>query len=325
MGGSCRGTRSSAVPEAVSAIMIQMDRDEPTANRSKPRRIAAIGLVVSAALAGVKLVAGILGHSFALVADAVESFVDVLGSAMVWSAMRYGDRPADAEHPFGHGKAEALAGLAVAILVMAAGVGIAVEAVRQIATPHTGPRPFTLAVLVTVIIIKELLARAAGRAARDAGGSSAGTADAWHHRSDAITSAFAFVGIAVALAGGAAWARADDVAALLASVVILFNGLRIARGPWDELLDRQCSSIAEEAARVALADRDVRGVERCEARRSGRGYRIVMHVEVDGAMSVDSSHCVTGRVKAAIRSHRGEIDTVLIHVEPYVPAACAEE
>jgi cation diffusion facilitator family transporter len=265
----------------------------------------------------VKFVAGIVGHSFALVADAVESLVDVAGSAMVWSAMRYGDKPADAEHPFGHGKAEALAGLAVAVLVVGAGIGIAIESVRQIVTPHTSPRPFTLAVLVAVIVVKELLARAADRAARSAGGSSAGSADAWHHRSDAITSAFALVGITVALAGGADWAGADDVAALLASGVILFNGVRIARGPWDEILDRHCPEIADDAVRIALLDPDVKDVERCEARRSGRGYRIVMHVEVDGAMTVEASHKITGRLKETLRTTRQEIDTVLIHIEPH--------
>ena len=294
-----------------------MEPSDVSASRGKPRRIAAVGMAASAALAVIKLVSGIVGHSFALVADAVESLVDVVGSAMVWSAMRYGDRPADAEHPFGHGKAEALAGLAVALLVIGAGVGIAIESVRQIVTPHTSPRPFTLGVLVAVIVVKELLARAADRAARSAGGSSAGSADAWHHRSDAITSAFAFVGITVALAGGSDWARADDAAALLASGVIVVNGVRIARGPWDEILDRHCPGIAEEATRIALLDSDVRAVERCEARRSGRGYRIVMHVEVDGAMSVEASHRVTGRVKQSVRSERGEIDTVLIHIEPY--------
>lgn len=291
--------------------------------RAGPRRIAAIGLAVSVLLAAVKLVTGVVGHSFALVADAVESLVDVAGSAMVWSAMRYGDKPADAEHPFGHGKAEALAGLAVAVLVMGAAVWIAVEAVRQIMTPHTSPAWFTLVVLVGVVIVKEGLARMADRAARAAGGSSAGTADAWHHRSDAITSALAFVGIAVALVGGEGWARADDAAALLASGVILFNGLRIARGPWDELLDRHCPEVAADASRIALDDPDVRAIERCEARRSGRGFRVVMHAEIDGAMSVEASHRVTGRVKAAIRTERPEVDAVLIHVEPHDASAGA--
>jgi cation diffusion facilitator family transporter len=279
--------------------------------------MAMVGLLASVLLAIGKLVAGVLGHSFALVADAVESLVDVAGSALVWSAMWYGGRPADAEHPFGHGKAEAVAGLAVALLVIAAGGWVAVEAMAQIHTPHTAPAPFTLAVVVVVVILKEVLARAANRAARAAGGSSAGTADAWHHRSDAITSAFAFVGIAAALAGGPTWAPADDVAALLASGVIVFNGLRIAREPWHEILDRDCPGVAAEAARITRTIPGVLAIERCDARRSGRGHRVVMHVEVDGRMCVEDSHRITGMIKAAIRDERPEIDTVLIHVEPH--------
>jgi cation diffusion facilitator family transporter len=287
------------------------------AARHGPRRMAMVGLVTSSLLAIGKLVAGIAGHSFALVADAVESLVDVAGSALVWSAMWYGGRPADAEHPFGHGKAEALAGLVVAMLVIAAGGWVALEAIAQIRTPHTAPAPFTLAVLVVVVVLKEALARAADRAARAAGGSSAGAADAWHHRSDAITSAFAFVGIAVALAGGPAWAPADDVAALLASGVIVFNGFRIAREPWHEILDRDCPDVAAEAARIARSIPGVLAIERCDARRSGRGHRVVMHLEVDGAMTVEASHRITGMAKTAIRLERPEIDTVLIHVEPH--------
>ena len=294
-----------------------MDPPPAHLDRHGPRRVAILGLLVSVLLAAGKLTAGIVGHSFALVADAVESLVDVAGSAVLWSAMRYGDKPPDDEHPFGHGKAEALAGLTVAALVLLAGVGIAVEAIRQIVTPHTAPAGFTLVVLVAVIIIKEALARVADRAARRAGGSSAGTADAWHHRSDAITSAFAFVGITVALIGGPSWARADDVAALAASGVILINGFRLARGPWDEILDRDCPEVAADAARIALTIPHVRAIERCEARRSGRGFRVVMHTEVDGAMTVEASHRITGQIKEAVRRERQDVDTVLVHIEPY--------
>lgn len=276
-----------------------------------------MGVVVNAALAVVKLVAGILGHSFALVADAVESLVDIAGSALIWGALRYGNKPADAEHPFGHGKIEALAGLAVAALIIAAGVGIAVEAVRQIVTPHVGPRWFTLVVLVVVVVVKEGMFRAAHRAAREAGGSVAGHADAWHHRSDAITSGFAFVGIALALWGGAAWAVADDWAALAASGVIVFNGVRLARGPYAEMMDRHLPEVAERASSVALGVEGIRGVEWCAARRSGRGYRVVMHAEVDGSMTVEASHRLTGVIKERVRAAMPEVDSVLVHIEPY--------
>lgn len=285
-------------------------------DRKSPERLALMGVVVNAVLAVVKLLAGIIGHSFALVADAAESLVDIAGSVVVWGAFRYGARPADEDHPFGHGKIEALAGMAVALLVMAAGVGIAVEAVRQIAVPHRAPRAFTLVVLLAVVGVKETMFQLARRAARKVG-SSAGHADAWHHRSDAITSLFAFVGITVALVGGPAWAPADDWAALLASGVILFNGLRLMRGPFAELMDEHAPAVAEMVTRATMEIPGVLGVERCETRRSGRGYRVVMHVEVDPQMSVAESHALTGRIKSVLRQQHPELDAVLIHIEPF--------
>ena len=285
-------------------------------DRKSPEQLALVGIVVNAALALVKLVAGIVGHSFALVADAAESLVDIAGSAVVWGAFRYGGRPADEEHPFGHGKIEALAGLAVAVLVVAAGAGIAVEAVRQIITPHLGPRAFTLIVLVMVVGVKETMFHLTRRAAHKAS-STAGHADAWHHRSDAITSAFAFVGISVALIGGPKWAPADDWAALLASGVIVFNGVRLFRGPFAELMDEHTPEVAEMVTESTLAMSGVLGVERCETRRSGRGYHVVMHVEVDPQMSVHDSHALTGRIKSELREKYFELDSVLIHIEPF--------
>ncbi|MCA9272064.1 MAG: cation transporter [Phycisphaerales bacterium] len=284
--------------------------------RLAPERLALLGIAVNALLAAGKLTAGVLGNSFALVADAVESLVDIAGSVVVWSAMRYGSKPADAEHPFGHGKIEPMAAMAVAMVIVLAGIGVAVESVRQIITPQSVPRPYTLLVLVVVIVVKESLARVADRAAKRAK-SSAGAADAWHHRSDAITSAFAFIGIAVAVIGGPGFARADDIAALLASGVIVLNGFLLAREPYHELLDRHSPEIADEVAQIAMGVPGVLGVEQCDARQSGRGYRVVMHVEVDPKMTVAEAHAITGRIKAEVRSKRADIDSVLIHIEPH--------
>ncbi len=279
--------------------------------------------MANALLAGVKLTAGVLGHSFALVADAAESLIDIVGSAVIWGALRYGGRPPDEEHPFGHGKAEGLAALAVACMIVVAGVGIGVEAVRQILTPHPGPAPFTLFVLIGVIVVKEALFRITRRAARKAR-SSAGHADAWHHRADAVTSGFALVGIAVALIGGPEFAVADDVAALAAAVVIVVNGVRLIGEPLAELLDRHAPDVAE-AVRARTAEVEgVLGIERCEVRRSGRGYRVVMHVEVDPMMTVLESHRVTGRIKSRLREALPEVDAVLVHIEPHEGGAETE-
>jgi cation diffusion facilitator family transporter len=280
-----------------------------------PQRIAFIGILVNALLAGCKLLAGIFGNSFALVADAVESMADIAGSAVIWGALKYGRRPPDEEHPFGHGKAEALAALAVGVLIIVAGLGIGAEAVRQIRSPQPVPAPFTLIVLVMVVLTKEGMFRI-GRRAAVAAGSSAGRADAWHHRSDAITSALAFIGISIALIGGPAWAVADDWAALAAALAIVINGLLLLGEPYHELVDRNDTQIARRCAEIALSIEGIDAVERCESRKSGRLYRVIMHAEVDPAMSVKDAHDLTGNVKEAVRRELANVASVLIHVEP---------
>src|SRR3954453_16975064 len=192
-------------------------------------RSAQIGLLINAALAAAKLIAGLVGNTYALVADAIESGADVFASLIVWGGLAIGAQPADEDHPYGHGKAEALATAGVSFMLLGAAVGIGVEAVREIRTPHRAPAPWTLGVLVTVMIIKWLLSRRVAEVSAEIG-SSAVKADAAHHLSDAITSAAAFVGISPPLAGsrvwgGTGWAAADDWAALIASGVIGFNGV----------------------------------------------------------------------------------------------------
>lgn len=280
-----------------------------------PERVALLGIAVNAVLACVKLAAGIVGNSFALIADAIESIGDIAGSMVVWGGLRYGAQPPDEDHPFGHGKAEALAALAVAILIVGAGVGIGIHAVREIRTPHGSPRWFTIVVLVAVILIKETLFRIASRASK-ASASNAGRADAWHHRSDAITSLAALVGISIALIGGDRWAVADDWAALFAGCVIVVNGLLISRGPWDELMDRSTPEIERICTETVLAIDGFTGVERCNARKSGRVYRVVMHAEVSPDMTVAEAHALTGIAKAAVRKAHPLVASLLIHIEP---------
>jgi cation diffusion facilitator family transporter len=282
----------------------------------RPERAALVGLVVNTVLALVKLLGGIFGNSFALIADAIESLSDIFGSFILWGALRYGGKPADTKHPFGHGKAESLAALAVSILILIAGVSIAGAAIHEIQTPHEGPATFTLFVLVGVIAVKEGLFRFAHSSAK-AVSSSAGKADAWHHRSDAITSLFAFVGISVSLIGGPAWSPADDWAALLASFVILFNGFYLAREPFSELMDEHAPEVAAQCRQIALEVPAVCEVERCETRKSGRFYRVVMHIEVDPSMKVVDAHALTGLIKANIKQEIPNVASVLVHVEPH--------
>lgn len=280
-------------------------------------RTTQVGLLVNAVLALAKLLAGILGHSYALVADAIESVADVFSSIVVWGGLRISAQPADENHPYGHGKAEALAASIVGVMLLGAAVGIAIEAIREIRTPHHAPAPFTLAVLVAVILIKEVLFRFVIRVGTEVE-STAVVADAWHHRSDAITSAAAFIGISIALIMGPGWESADDWAALAAAGIIAFNGQRILRPAVHDLMDRAPS--AELYRQVAAAAESVEGVcaiEKLMVRKAGLGYYVDLHVQAEPAMSLLEAHILSGRVKSAIREAVPTVLGALIHMEPY--------
>lgn len=283
-----------------------------------------VGLLANIGLAGVKLVAGLLGNSYALVADAIESLTDIAGSAVIWGGLRVSAKPPDENHPYGHGKAEAVAGLVVSAIVCLAGVGIAVEAVREIITPHHAPASFTLIVLVAVVVIKEVLFRVVRRTARrmDSG---AMEVDAWHHRADAITSLVAFIGISVALIGGPGYEPADDWAALAAAGVIVFNSWRMARIPLSELMDTEQAGVAERAREIAAGVEGVVDVERPIARKSGTGYWLDMHVRVAPEMAVRDAHTLAHTVKDRVRGSMPRVLDVLIHVEPFDPRFASEE
>ena len=283
------------------------------------RGIAAVqaGMLVNAGLALIKLVAGILGHSYALIADAVESLADIFASLVVWRGLSIASREADDDYPFGYGRAEPLAAAIVGVFMAVAAVGIAIQAVREIVTPHHAPAPFTLAVLVLVVATKETLFRTVLRTAAVTG-SGAVHADAWHHRSDAITSLAAFVGISVALAGGPGWEAADDVAALFASGIILLNAFRILRPAAQELMDRAPpGDLREAVTAAALAVPGVRFIEKLRIRRLGTALQADLHVQADPALSLQAAHVLSGMVKGAIQRAVPTVTIVLVHMEPY--------
>lgn len=283
-------------------------------------RTAQTGLLVNAGLAATKLVAGIVGHSYALVADAVESMADIFGSLIVWGGLRIAQRSADDEYPFGYGKAEALAAASVGLLLIIAAVAVAIEAVREIRTPHHAPAPFTLVVLVGVIVLKELLFRRVLHVGREVG-STAVQADAWHHRSDALTSAAAFVGISIALAGGPGWESADDWAALAAAVIILVNGVRVLQPAVADLMDRAPDpAVIGRVERAARAVPAVRTTEKLKVRKHGLAYFVDIHVQADPGMSLHDAHELSGRVKGAIRDAVPAVGGTLVHMEPYQPS-----
>ncbi len=278
-------------------------------------RVAAAGLAVNVFFASAKLAAGILGHSNALIADAVESLADVLGSLIVVGGLRFAAKPPDDNHPYGHGKGEAVAGLVVAAMLVAAGVGVGVQAVHALRLPAVAPAAWTLVVLVVVIALKEAMFRVArARAVKNA--SSALLADAWHHRTDAFTSVAALAGIALAVYAGPRFHHADAYAALLAAGVIVLNGLLLMRAPVGELTDAAPDDLIEEVRRVAAAVEGVRLVEKVLARKSGARYLVDMHLHVDGSLSVREAHALGGRAKAVVRRALPSVADVLIHVEP---------
>lgn len=279
-------------------------------------RLSLIGMLVNVSLATIKLVAGLLGHSYALIADAMESMADIFGSLIVWGGLKVSTRPPDENHPYGHGKAESLAAMIVALMLIVAAIGIAVAAVREIITPHHAPAAFTLWVLVGVVLVKETLFRFGKRVHRDSG-SGAVLADAWHHRSDAISSLAAGIGIAIAVFGGEKYARADDIAAMFASLIILYNGWKLLMPPLHELMDIGQPDLIERVRETASHVDGVRDIEKVFARKSGTLYWVDMHIEVDPQMSVRDAHAIAHRVKDAVRAAIPAVVEVLIHVEPF--------
>ena len=279
-------------------------------------RASGISLALNLVLAGIKISVGLAGNSYALVADGIESTVDIVSSLAVWGGLRFSRRPPDDTHPYGHGKAESMAAVFVAIALLAAAVIIAVQSIREINTPHHAPAWFTLPVLVGVVAVKETMFRWLERKGRRIR-SSALKADAWHHRSDAFTSLAAFVGISVALVGGDGYEAADDWAALAACLVIAFNGIRLLRPAVDEVMDAAVPDpTLEEIREVAAAVEGVAGVEKCRARKSGTELLVDIHIEVDPDLTVRDGHAIGHRVVDRLRATEHPIHDVLVHVEP---------
>jgi len=279
-------------------------------------RATFIGLIANAVLTSAKLLAGIFGHSHALVADAVESLADIFSSLIVWRGLVVAAAPADEDHPYGHGKAEPLAAAVVATLLLLAAGWIIIQAVREIAQPHLAPAPFTLIVLLVSVLIKEALFRFVLREAISVESSAVKT-DAWHHRSDAITSLAAAIGISVALIGGKGYQSADDVAAIVAAAIIAWNGWRLLRPALDELMDTApAPEVIERIRRIATTTKGVDRVEKCIVRKMGYYFYVDMHVEVDPQMSVQRAHEIAHDVKDKVREKFSRVRDVLVHVEP---------
>lgn len=280
-------------------------------------RSAQLGVLVNAALAAAKLVAGVVGNSYALIADAVESTADIVSSLIVMAGLQISTRKPTEDYPFGYARAETLAAATVSLMLVGTAIGIAVEAVREIQTPHHAPAAWTLGVLVTVIVVKWLVSRRVHSTGAELG-SGALKADAWHHLSDAVTSAAAFIGISISIWMGPGWEGADDWAALFASGVIILNGVMMFRGAVRDLMDRKPEGeIVERIRRRGEEVPGVLAIEKLAVRRAGMVLFVEIHVQAAGTMSLDEAHRLGGKVKSAIREEVKEVGGVTVHMEPY--------
>lgn len=257
-----------------------------------------------------------MGNTYALIADGIESLLDVCSSILVWAGFRVAARPPDAEHPYGHGKAEPLAALAVALIIFAAAGWIAIHAVTEILTPHRAPHWGTLPLLIGIVVVKWRLSRRLARAGAESGGTALG-AEAWHHAADALTSAAAFVGIAIAVVGGPTYAAADDWAALVACLVVAFNGLMILRRALGEVMDTAAPpELHAEVCRLARAVPGVLALDQVRVRRSGLAVLVEIHIEVEPAITVREGHSLAHDVENALVAAGLAISHVAVHVEP---------
>jgi cation diffusion facilitator family transporter len=275
-----------------------------------------LGIFVNLGLGLAKCSAGLLGNSFALVADGLESITDVLSGLVVYFGLKVAVKPPDANHPYGHGKAEPIAAVVVSLALMAAAFGIIYEGIGEITAPHPAPAPYTLVVLAGVLIIKGLLFRRV-QSVGESIGSLAVKSDAWHHKSDALTSAFAFVGISIAILGGPGWEAADGWAALCAALVILYNAWKQLRPAILELGDVAPDTTMEAQVRqIAGQVPGIIGLDKCFVRKMGLTYYVDLHIVVRGEMSVREGHRLSHKVEDEVLRALPHVAEVLVHVEP---------
>jgi cation diffusion facilitator family transporter len=275
-----------------------------------------LSIVGNAVLAAAKWIAGFFGNSYALIADAIESTTDIFASLLVLFGIKYSTRPADENHPYGHGRAEPLITFAVVAFLITSAIVIAYNSIKNIMTPHELPESYTLWVLAAIILIKETFYRIIKRKSEKLN-SSALKADAWHHRSDAITSLAAFAGILIAILFGKGYEAADDWAALLAAGFIFYNSYLIFRPALGEIMDEHLyDDLVAEIREAALKVNGVKGTEKCFIRKSGMKFHVDLHALVDANITVKAGHDIAHHLKDHLRSAIPKLGEILIHVEP---------
>jgi len=268
------------------------------------------------ALAVIKWLAGYFGNSYALIADAIESTTDIFASFLVLFGLKYSNRPPDKNHPYGHGRAEPLITFLVVGFLITSATVIAYESIKYIGVPHEAPKPYTLIVLGIIIIWKEISFRFVVRKSKETN-SSALKADAWHHRSDSITSIAAFIGISIALIFGKGYESADNLAALVAAGFIFYNSYLIFRPALGEIMDEHLHD--DLVAEIKMISKKVDGVidtEKCYVRKTGLHFHVDLHVTVAANITVKEGHAIAHNLKAKLKSELPDIADILIHIEP---------
>lgn len=285
-------------------------------NHKNAIKASYLSILGNALLAIIKAVTGIFGNSYALIADAIESTTDVFASLLVLFGLKYSSRPADENHPYGHGKAEPLITFAVVGFLVISATIIAYESIEHIRTPHKVPESYTLIVLAAIVITKELFYRFISKKSDETKSTSL-KADAWHHRSDAITSLMAFIGISIAIFMGKGYETADDWAALLASGFILYNAYLILRPALGEIMDEHLyDDMVEEIRTLSQQEPGVIETEKCFIRKTGMTFHVDLHVIVNGEISVTEGHEIAHNLKNRLLTAMPEIADILIHIEP---------
>ena len=273
-------------------------------------------IIGNSALAIIKGLAGFFGNSYALIADAIESTTDIFASLLVLFGIKYSNKPADDNHPYGHGRAEPLITFIVVGFLISSAVIIAYESIQNIQTPHQLPKPWTLIVLSAIIIWKEYSFRVVIKRSIQTNSSSL-KADAWHHRSDAITSVAAFIGISIALLLGDGYEAADDWAALFASAFIIYNSYKIFRPALSEIMDEHLyDDLVVQIREVSLEVKGILGTEKCFIRKAGMQYHVDLHATVDSTITVKEGHDLAHKLKDTLQTRITELGHVLIHIEP---------
>jgi cation diffusion facilitator family transporter len=285
-------------------------------NETTAIRTTYFSIIGNTALAIIKGLAGFFGNSYALIADAIESTTDIFASFLVLLGFKYAKRPADKNHPYGHGKIEPLITFTVAAFLVVSATVIAYESIQNIQTPHKIPKPWTLIVLGLIIIWKEISFQIVIKRSKQTNSSSL-KADAWHHRSDAITSVMAFLGISIAVIFGKGYETADDWAALIASGFILYNSYLILRPALGEIMDEQLyDDLIIEIREKSTDVQGVIGTEKCFIRKAGMKFHVDLHVIVYSELSVKVGHDIAHQLKDYLRKEIPNLGHVLIHIEP---------